>query len=75
MSTGPGSSHSDAQLDRIETTLTRLDEKLDNHLERIAVAESNIAWLRSHVRNTTAVFIAVVGFLSAALFNSLWGGK
>ena len=34
------------QLDRIEEKMDRLDRKLDNHLERIARAETSIQWLK-----------------------------
>lgn len=72
MLTDPGNAGLATQLDRIENTLSKMDEKLDNHLERIAVAESHIAWLRGHARMSITIFLAVVGVITAAVFNTMW---
>ena len=46
--------HMDARFDRLE-------DKVDNHLERLSKAEAAIEWLKGHVKFTTAVGLAVVG--------------
>lgn len=72
MYTDPKTSYA-AQLDRIEVTLGKMDEKLDNHLERIAVSEIKIASLQGHAKIAVSIFLAIVGFLGTALFNQVWG--
>lgn len=46
--------HMDARFDRLEG-------KVDNHLGRISQSETDISWLKGHVKFTTAIGLAVVG--------------
>lgn len=54
--------------DHLDTRFDKVEDKLDKHLERIATAETHISWLRGHAKLTTAVVLAVAGFLAAALY-------
>ncbi len=57
------------KLDAIGTRLDRIETKLDDHLQRVTKAESDINWIRGHLRISTAIFLAVVGAMSTTLFN------
>ncbi len=50
-------------LDRIEHKLDAMNAKLDNHLERIARAETSINWLKSAL----SVLISLTGAVGLAL--------
>lgn len=60
------------RLEKIEGRLERIEGKLDTHLERVTKAESDISWLRGHVRLSTTIFLAVVGTLGTVLLYQLF---
>lgn len=45
---------------QINNKLDRISDKLDNHLERIAVVESDVNWLKGHVKVSISSLLAVV---------------
>jgi len=59
----------------ITSRLQRIEDKLDSHLERMTRAESNIEWLRGHVKIATAVFISAVGGLAAIVIKLVIGSR
>lgn len=54
--------HLDARFDRVE-------DKIDNHLERISKAEEAIVWMRGHIKIVVTMLIGVLGSLVAAYFR------
>lgn len=48
--------------------LSRIEEKLDKHLEKLAGAEADIRWLKGHLKWTVAVILGVVGKLIHTAF-------
>lgn len=54
----------DGRLTDMGTRLERIEEKLDDHLERVSHAERDISWLRGHARIVTASALSVFGFLA-----------
>lgn len=56
--------HLDKRLDRIE-------DKIDNHLERISKAEEAIMWMRGHLKIATTFFLTIVSGLAAAYLKLL----
>lgn len=51
----------------LDTRLDKLEDKLDNHLERISKAEVAIEWLRGHVKiGVTLLLSALTGLVIAA---------
>ncbi len=56
--------HLDARLDKIE-------DKLDNHLERISKAEASIEWIKGHLRVSVSIFIAALTGMAGALYTYL----
>jgi hypothetical protein len=59
-------------IERVEARLERIEIKLDDHLQRVSKAETDISWLRGHVQIATTVFISTVGFLLAALWKYIF---
>lgn len=63
------------RFDDLGSRLDRIETKLDNHLERVTKAESDISWLRGHVKLATAIFLAIVGTLGTILLNMILPGE
>lgn len=61
-------SHLDSRLDRLE-------DKLDNHLERISRAETSIEWLRGHANIATTLLITALSGLAAVAYQFLSKGQ
>lgn len=59
----------DRQLIRIEDRLIRVEEKLDNHLERVSKLEEAMSFVKGHINIVTAVGIAVVGTLLTLILS------
>lgn len=53
----------------LDTRFDRIEEKLDNHLERLSKAEVTIEWLRGHSKIYITIILATVGFLLTQLFR------
>lgn len=64
--------HISPRLDDLGSRLDRIETKLDDHLQRVTKAESDIGWLRGHVKITTTVFLAVIGALGTVILNILF---
>ncbi len=56
--------HMDARLDKIE-------DKLDNHVERIAKAETSIQSINGHLNIAVGLFVSVFLGLITSLYNLL----
>lgn len=63
--------HLDGRLDKIEDSVRYLDQKLDNHLERISKAEASIEWIRGHLKVSVSILIAALIGMAGALYNYL----
>lgn len=63
------------RLDDLGTRLDRIESKLDDHLQRVTKAESDIGWIRGYVRIGTTIFLAVIGALGAVLLNMIFPSK
>lgn len=61
--------HLDERFDRVDARLTRVEEKLDDHLQRLSTAEASIEWLRGHAKIFTTIILAAAGFLASLYFN------
>jgi hypothetical protein len=57
----------------IDGRLDKLEEKLDNHLERISRAEASIEWIRGHLKISVSILVAALAGMAGALFNYLKG--
>lgn len=55
--------------DHIDARFDRLENKMDDHLERLSKAEEAIVWLKGHVKLVTAVGVACLGALATAFFR------
>jgi hypothetical protein len=58
----------DGRFDRLEAGQAATNAKLDNHLDRIATAETNIHWLKSSTRWLGGLVLAVIGKLAHLTF-------
>lgn len=54
--------HLDKRFDRIE-------QKLDNHLERISKAEESIIWMKGHLKIATTFILSLASAAIAAYFK------
>lgn len=57
------------EFNKLHARFDKLDDKIDNHLERISKAEEAIEWLRGHVKITTAIVLAVIGAVITYIFS------
>jgi hypothetical protein len=58
----------------IDNRLDRLEDKLDNHLERISKAEASIDWIRGHVKIVTTLMITGLTSGLGALYHYIVKG-
>lgn len=58
---------------KLDERLDRIEQKLDNHLERVTRAETSINWIQGHLRVATAILISFIGAAVTYLFNKLPG--
>jgi hypothetical protein len=61
--------HLDDRFDRVDSRLSRVEDKLDNHLARLSAAEASIEWLRGHAKLSITIILAVGGFLASLYFK------
>lgn len=57
--------------DRIESKLDIIDAKLDEHLDRLSTAETEIHWLKGSVKWGITAAISILGTLGTFLFK-MW---
>lgn len=65
--------HLDDRLDKIESKIEKADAKLDNHLERISKAETDISWLRGHAKLTVTLILTALSGLTLAAYQLITG--
>lgn len=57
------------QFERLDKRLDRIENKLDNHLDRLSASEESIRWIRGHIKMgavfISSLFVAIIGFLLA----------
>ena len=58
----------------VDQRLDRLENKLDDHLQRLTAAEVALEFVKGHLKITTAIGIAVVGTLAAWWFTQVTPG-
>lgn len=63
--------HLDHRFDSVDERLSRVEDKLDDHLGRLHSAEASIEWLRGHAKLTTTIILAVGGFLASLYFRGM----
>lgn len=61
-------------INHIDTRFDRLEEKVDNHLERISKSEATIEWMKGHLQTGIIIFLAVCGFLATSLYHIITKG-
>lgn len=64
-----GSSASTKQMDRIEDKLISIENKLNNHLDRLSKAESSIEWLKGFTRVGVTFLLAALGSAIGYIFK------
>lgn len=63
--------HLDDRFDRVDARLSRVEDKLDDHLQRLSTAEASIEWLRGHAKLMVTVILAAAGFLTSLYFKGM----
>lgn len=54
--------HLDGRLDKIE-------DKLNNHLERISKSETSIEWLKGHLKLSLSLLLAALSGMAGAIYQ------
>lgn len=57
--------------EHLDSRLDKLEDKLDNHVERISKAEASIEWLRGHVKVMTLIAVALMSGMASAIYQYL----
>lgn len=57
----------DDRFDRLEGKLDTIDNKLDDHLARLSVAETSIEFIKGHLKITLTFALAVITALLGAI--------
>lgn len=65
------SDNMDKIIQHLDKRFDKLEDKIDDHLQRISKAEEAIVWLRGHVKLATALFLAAAG----TVFTWFFGGR
>lgn len=55
--------------DHLDSRLDKIEDKLDNHLERIATAETSIEWIRGHIKFMVSLSVALAGSIGTAIYR------
>lgn len=55
--------------EHLDDRLDTIEDKLDDHLERIAKAETNIQWLSGHAKIVVSIVTATLGGLALAVYQ------
>lgn len=63
--------HLDDRFDRVDERLSRVEDKLDDHLARLSSAEASIEWLRGHAKLIVTIIMAAGGFLASLYFRGV----
>lgn len=70
------------RLDALDSRLSRIEDKLDNHLDRVSKAELEVAstkkdieWMRGHLRVASVIALGVASALGTLLLRLLFPGK
>lgn len=50
---------------QINQKLDRIDEKLDNHLTRLTKAETDVSWIKGHLKISLGFVITIITSLIA----------
>lgn len=53
------------EFQRLHQRFDKLEDKLDNHLERLSKAEEALLWMKGHLNLASALFVAAFGALVA----------
>jgi hypothetical protein len=61
----------DKHLERIETKIDRIDNKLDNISARTSITETDIIWVKGGLALSLAIILSVVGYLATILAGLL----
>lgn len=49
------------KLDELGSRLERIEDKLDNHLQRVSKAEQDIEWMRGGMKLAVITFLGILG--------------
>lgn len=61
--------HLDDRFDRVDERLSRVEDKLDDHLQRLSTAEASIEWLKGNAKLSITIIMAAGGFLASLYFS------
>lgn len=59
------------KLQDVHADVKVMSTKLDNHLERLTRAETNIEHLRGHIKVSTTIFLSVISVLVLTYWDKL----
>ena len=59
------------RFDKVDQKLDIIDNKLDDHLQRLTAAETAILFIKGHLKISLSVAIAIIGTLVVAYFKKI----
>jgi hypothetical protein len=57
--------------ERLEKRLNDIEAKLDKHLERSIKNETDLNWVRGHIRNSVVLMITLIGGVVTTFLRTL----
>lgn len=54
------------EFDKLHSRLSRIEGKLDDHLERLSKNENDIHWIRGHLKIATGFVLSIITAVVAA---------
>ena len=61
--------HLDRHMNNVTRKLDRMEQKLDNHLDRISKSEEAIVWIKGHIRIVVMLGMSAIGALASAIWK------
>ena len=65
--------HVDTRFDRLESKFDGAEAKRSDHEARTTAIETDLSWLKGHVKLVTAISLAVGGSMAAILAHLVFG--
>ena len=57
--------------ERLEKRLNDIEAKLDKHLEKSIKNETDLTWVRGHIRNSVVLMITLIGGVVTTFLRTL----
>lgn len=55
--------------EHLDHRLDKLEDKMDNHIERIVKTEADVSWIRGSFKIIVSIIVAILGFISHNIYH------